>query len=107
MPVEIDDHEQPKLGVAMFYHDDWLLNVLLTDGRVYTFNTELWPAHLEGWDRVVEEGKFLATALANGGHETWGLDAIPETIEQFKKAMDLVCRYTSDVDFGRFVRSFL
>ncbi len=102
-------------NVQLVYHDDWLVNVLLSDGRVYTFNTELWPEHTEetalngstrdqDWIGVIEVAKSTAVRLAEQRADTWGLDAIPDTIEQFRKGMDLVSRYTSDQDFRKFIR---
>lgn len=33
------------MNVVMSYHDDWAVNVLLEDGRVFSFWTECWPEH--------------------------------------------------------------
>jgi hypothetical protein len=92
----------------MTYHDDWLVNVLLSDGRVYSFITEMWPEHGTGsdadWPQVVARAKRDALWFADRGAETWGLDAIPETEAQFRKAMDFVCMHTSDEDFRRYTR---
>ena len=54
--------------IVMSYHDDWIVNVLLTDGRVYSFVTEMWPEHGDApngehdrnWTGVVRTAERLA-----------------------------------------------
>lgn len=94
------------LHVVMIDHDDWLL---VSDGRIYTFNTELWSDHGtdSNWPRVERADRRLAMQLAAEGRETWGLDAIPDTVEQFRKAFDFVAMAASDQDFRRFVLRFI
>lgn len=101
--------------VVMVQHDDWLINVLLSDGRFYTFNTEMWPEHgceftpdgdgPTNWPAAIRRAKQSALWYASRGIETWGLDAIPETDEQFSRAIDFVCMAADDATFHRFVRS--
>lgn len=97
--------------VVMATHDDWLVNVLLADGRFYTFNTEMWACHsinpdrhLSNMMRAVHEAKEYALELAREDAPTWGLDAIPDTTEQFVKALNFVCMAADDATFSCFVR---
>ena len=103
---------QTTVEVAMTHHDDWIVNVLLSDGRIYSFWTEMWTCH-DGTDpdtsfsnmtRATAWAKDYALDLAARGVETWGLDAIPDTEEQFVKALDFVCMHASDHDFQRFMQ---
>jgi len=50
--------------------------------------------------RANREALFLAARDAR----TWSLDSLPETEEQFHKAMDFLCLRTSDADFNYFMR---
>lgn len=92
----------------MVYHDDWLINVLLSDGRVYTFSTEYWEEWLgcqpNDWTTITYRAENKALQYAGRNEHTWGLDAIPDTIEQFKTAMNRVSRFTSDRDFRKFIK---
>jgi hypothetical protein len=92
--------------ILMAYHDDWNVNVLLSDGRVYSFVTEIWPEHGNetNWPRAVESAKLLALWHAERNSETWALDAIPETETDFHKGMDALCLRTNDHDFAMFMR---
>jgi len=103
-----------RLAVVMQTHEDYLINVLLNDGRFYTFCTEMWPEHgcainangdgPTNWPRAIRRAELEALDLGRRGASTWGLDAIPETEEQFIKAIDFVCGHASDETFRRFVR---
>jgi hypothetical protein len=100
------------LSIERAYHDDWCVNVLLSDGRIYSFITEMWPEHGDPgptgedvrWAPVMRRAKYEALLLADRGARTWALDALPETDAQFHKAMDFLCMRTSDVDFHYFMR---
>ena len=104
--------------VLMAYHDDWLVNVLLSTGQVYTFVTELWDEWNDVPDSRLYSGEFLesdwtpiikaathkALEFCSENVETWGLDSLPESIAQFHAGMDSLCLLTSDRDFWRFIR---
>jgi hypothetical protein len=56
------------------FHDDWLVFVVMADGTVQVFNTELWPEHGDGsnWQPVEQRalrdaqqgfGRMVARAL--------------------------------------------
>lgn len=98
-----------ELHVVMSFHDDWLLSVLLSDGRFYTFNTELWSQHGSDscWPRVEDHGRKLAMVLALQGEETWGLDAIPDTLEQFREAVNFVAMRATDQEFARNIKQII
>jgi len=94
--------------VHMICYDDWLINVLLSDGRVYTFNTELWPSQREWPDSfspvVIEEAKAKALDLAKRGVDTWKVESLPENLDQLAEALDFICMHTSYADFRRFIQ---
>lgn len=95
---------QPQ--VVMTTHDDWIVNVLLDDGRFYSFWTEMWPVHgtSDNMPAAVAVAKREALFLAERNAETWGLDAIPDTEEQFVKALNFVCMHADDDTFRRYMR---
>lgn len=65
---------------ARSYHDDWIVNVLMTDGRVYSFVTEMWPEHGDGsernWPHVIREAERIALDNADRLLPTWTVDAV-------------------------------
>jgi hypothetical protein len=98
--------------VVMSYHDDWIVNVLLSDRRVYSFVTEMWPEHytVEGtldhmWRRVVRIAEQRALDYAMRNLPTWSADSMPTTDAEFHAVMDAICLRTNDEDFRRFMRS--
>jgi hypothetical protein len=102
--------------VLMAYHDDWLVNVLLSTGQVYTFVTELWDEWNDvpdsrlysgelvesDWTPIIEAASRKALEFCRENVETWGLDPLPESIAQFRSGMDSLHQLTSDRDFRRF-----
>ena len=113
-------HEPPAAApgpaaVALTCHDDWLVNVLMADGRVYTFNTELWPEHgdygvsdeaPDQWPDVIEAAKRRAERYAAANVRTWALNMpLPITAADFRKALDHLCERTSDADFLAFLHT--
>lgn len=92
--------------VTMAYHDDWLVNVLLEDNRVYTFMTELWPEHGEGsnWPSVVKRAKQEALELASRNVTTWRLPIQPIHAFDFRESLNAVCEETSDSNFWAFIQ---
>lgn len=95
----------------MTYHDDWLVKVLLADGRVYSFMTEMWPEHLDGepdtetnWPCVIQRAREEALDLAERGTETWVLPHQPKTKAEFRELLDRVCMAASDAEFHRYIR---
>jgi hypothetical protein len=95
--------------IVMSYHDDWVVNVLLSDGRVYSFVTEMWPEHGDGsdrnWRRVVRVAERIALDYAMRNLETWRVAKMPATEPEFHAEMDAVCQRTNDADFRRYMRN--
>jgi hypothetical protein len=57
------------LQEVLSYHDDWMVNVLLNNGSVYAFNTEMWPEHGDEsrWLPVMRRARWEAVDLAKRG----------------------------------------
>ena len=106
------------LDQARVYYDDWLVDVLLPNGQVYVFCTEMWPEHgddepYEGfgddhnWDAVIAAAKDYALDLSDRGAEPYATvspAALPDR-DSFYAFMSRVCEQMSDEDFRRLVRS--
>ncbi len=92
--------------MALVHQDDWLINVLLWDKRVYTFNTELWPEHGSdvNWPRAFERAERTALSLAWEDAQTWSVPTITVDMLVLREMLDELCRATSDEDFRRFIR---
>jgi hypothetical protein len=102
------------LTVVRSWHDDWIVNVLLGDGRLYAFQTEIWPQHSDpGFDvttqsnfaAVKREAEACALACAARNAEPFcaeldtGLDE-----KQLRAVVDSACRLMDDVMFRRLIR---
>jgi hypothetical protein len=100
----------PELTVVQTFHDDWLVNVQLSDGRVFTFQTEMWPCHLErskGYNRetqsnmvaAVREARERALDLAERNATPFVAECDAETVEALKDALTYACMAMSDAEF--------
>ena len=58
-----------KTMVVHAYHDDWLAYILLDDGSMYIFNTEVWYQHGRGscFSRVMPIARAKARKLHTRG----------------------------------------
>lgn len=54
----------PGRDLRVFLADDWFLWAEDSDGRVWMFNTELWPEWLETVDGVPDHGGYEPPVLA-------------------------------------------
>lgn len=94
----------------MSYHDDWMVNVLLDNGAVYAFNTEMWSEHGDGndahWPAVVKCARWEAVDLAQRGAEPYCTVEIFDGFGEhdLHDAVNDACETMSDADFRRLIR---
>jgi hypothetical protein len=95
---------------VLSYHDDWLVNVLLSNGEVFTFNTEMWPEHSTGldldWLRVVRRAKEDALDLAERKATPFcrvDVATFPFTENALAQVIDEACEKMSDKEFREVV----
>lgn len=93
----------------MSYHDDWMVNVLLSDGSVWAFNTEMWPEHGNGnscWPPVLRRAHWDAIELHARGAEPYCRTEIFDGFgdHDLHDAVNDACESMSDADFRRLIR---
>lgn len=92
---------------VLSYHDDWMVNVLLKDGRVYAFNTEMWPEHGDesSWLPVLRRAHWEAADLASRGADPYCTVEIFDGfgIHDLKDAVNEACEAMSDYDFRKLI----
>jgi len=85
-----------------------MVHVLLSDGRIYCFLTEMWPEHGNGdsnWPRVMELARDNALWLAERGatpYATVPSEFMPDVIARecdLHAYVDLACELMSDEQF--------
>lgn len=101
--------ERKRTVPVMTYHDDWMVNVLLACGEVFSFNTEMWPEHGDGnscWPPVIRRARHEAEMLSARNAEPYCLveifDGFGET--DLHDAVNDACEVLSDADFRRLIR---
>lgn len=95
-----------RVYTHMYYQDDWLVHVILKDGRVYIFNVELWsewPEHgtleYDGVQRTVHCAACkLAENLAERNAEPFCTVDINQTVGQIQQAINDIAMLLSDLD---------
>ncbi len=94
------------LQVVCDYHDDWIVNVLLNDGRVYTFQTELWYEHgaNTSWGPVLKKAREDALALAESGADSFCRVTGYQNLKTLRAAVNSAAEKLNDADFRRLIR---
>lgn len=89
------------------YHDDWIVNVQLSNGNVYSFMTEMWYEHGDSinWPAVEREAYARALDL-NSRHVDPFAVVTPEvtTKQALSDALNATCMVMSDSQFQRLMR---
>lgn len=100
-----------KTTVIRSDHDDWMVTVLLSNGEVFSFNTEMWPEHRTltdaDWPRVLRCAENAALFLSANHCDPYTRTHFPQAVvtrEQLYTIVDAACEKMSDDDFRRLVR---
>jgi len=92
---------------VLSYHDDWMVNVLLNNGRVYAFNTEMWPEHGDhsNWLPVLRRAHWEAADLFQRGADAFCIVEIFDGfgIHDLKDAVNEAAETLPDADFRRLI----
>ncbi len=109
-----------ELHVCRTWHDDWMMNVLLSDGRLYVFVTECWPEWAPvpvarqytgaytaaDWAPIIARARCYALELAARDAEPFCAELDPTLNEpELREAVDAACGRMSDGAFRQLVRS--
>lgn len=94
-------------NVVFSVHEDWMVNVLLSTGEVFAFNTEMWPEHGTGtdadWPAVTREAENKALFLSAQRAEPFCRADVLRT-DLLWRAINQASLQMSDYDFRRLVR---
>ena len=108
------------LTASRTWHDDWMVNVLLSDGRLYAFVTECWPEWAPvpaarqytgdytglDWAPIIARAQRYALELATRDAEPFCAELDPALSEpELRAAVDAACRRMSDGAFRQLVRA--
>jgi hypothetical protein len=95
------------ISVVLTTHDDWLQFIMLSNGVVYCFNTELWEQHAgfehPAWSPAVVR-HAIDRALRADANNVAPFTTLPLgliTMPAFKDALNAACLAMDDRTFSR------
>jgi hypothetical protein len=95
------------------YHEDWVVNLLLSNGEVFTFVTEMWPEHGfnitsdnggDNWPAVMREAENRALFLAARHAEPFCRICLDTEREIWRTRLNDIAMEMTDVTFRRLMR---
>lgn len=114
----VETTTKADLAVSLVAHEDWLVHVLLNDGRVYVFQTEMWGTHYPPaldeksreenthWPRTLKQARLRAIACGCADTDPFAAEVDPSLVttpEQLLEVCSRACERMSDRDFRRLI----